>query len=150
MRGRLIAVGIIATGFVLTGCASATSPSSITVTWMGPEGERTVTMTPDVVECDDTGARGTSVQVTPKGTFSFRVNVDEGARGSVGVGADDVLVSFESDDIDFTVGGDAVSVASSDGEAAVVEGWNPEDGIVASPDDATRYPATVTASLRCE
>ncbi|KEP74845.1 hypothetical protein HR12_03365 [Microbacterium sp. SUBG005] len=77
-------------------------------------------------------------------------NVGEGARGSVGVGAESVLVSFQSDDIDLTASGDAVRVASSDGEAAVVEGWSPEDGIVESPDDATRYPATVTASLRCE
>lgn len=67
-----------------------------------------------------------------------------------GVGAESVLVSFESDDIGLTVSGDAVTVASSDGEAAVVEGWSPEDGIVVSPDDATRYPATVTASPRCE
>lgn len=150
MRRRLLAAAVVAVGLALAGCAPAASPSTITVTWTGPDGEQTVTMTPDVIECDDTGARGTAVQVTPQGTFSFRTNVDEGARGSVGVGADGVLVSFESDDIDLTVGGENVSVASSDGEAAVVEGWKPEDGIVESPDDATRYPATVTASLRCE
>lgn len=150
MRRRVLTAMVVAAGFASAGCAPAGSASTVTVTWTGPDGEQTVTMTPDVVDCDDTGARGTSMQVEPQGTFSFRTNVGEGARGSVGVGAESVLVAFESDDIDLTVRGDAVTVASSDGEAAVVEGWTPEDGIVESPDDATRYPATVTASLRCE
>ncbi|WP_341956398.1 hypothetical protein [Microbacterium sp. LWH13-1.2] len=131
----------------LAGCAPGAS-TGLTVTYEVDGAERTVTLDPDQITCDDGSVHGLAISNDPQGRFS--IGLDGPRRGSVGVGSDDGLVLFEATGLDLSASGAELTVGASEGEVSLVEGWAPGDDVNASGDDAEQYSAVLSGSISCD
>lgn len=131
----------------LAGCAPGAS-TGLTVTYEVDGAERTVTLDPDQITCDAGSVHGLAISNDPQGRFS--IGLDGPRRGSVGVGSDDGLVLFEGTGLDLSASGTVLTVAASEGEVSLVEGWAPGDDVNVSVDDAEQYSAVLSGSISCD
>jgi len=110
--------------------------------------QRTVTLDPDQITCDEGSVHGLAISNDPQGRFSIGLGGDR--RGSVGAGSDEGLVLFEGTELDLSASGTVLTVGSSEGEVSVIEGWETGDDVNVSADDAVQYPAVLSGSLSCD
>lgn len=140
---------LVTVGLALGLTACSTGPSNtLTVTYEVDGAEQTLSFSPDQITCTDDRVHGLAVSNKPQGRFS--IDLGGQRRGSVGAGGDDGLVLFEATGMQVSASGTVLTVDESDGEVAVIADWRPGDDANVEPEDATRYPATLSGSISCD
>lgn len=149
VRRRGLAAVLVAavTVLALAGC-SPDAATGLSVTYEVDGAERTVTLAPDQITCDEDSVHGLAISNDPQGRFSIRLGGDR--RGSVGAGTDDGLVLFEGTGLDLSASGSTLTVGASDGEVSVVDGWRPGDDVNVEPENAEQFAAVLSGSISCE
>ncbi|WP_159500948.1 hypothetical protein [Microbacterium sp. 18062] len=140
----LLVVGL---AVALVACASGTS-TGLRVTYAIDGTEHTLSFSPDQITCSAERVHGLAVSNEPQGRFSIDLSGDR--RGSVGAGGDDGLVLFEATGLQLSASGDVLTVDETEGEVAVIADWRPGDDVNVEPEDAQRYPATLSGSISCD
>ncbi|NYD67645.1 hypothetical protein [Agromyces atrinae] len=149
MRRLRASALLVTVGLALGLTACSTGPSnSVQVTYEIDGAERTLTFSPDQITCTDDRVHGLAISNDPQGRFS--IDIGGQRRGSVGAGGDDGLVLFEGTDLQLSASGNVLTVGESEGEVAVVADWKPGDDANVEPEDADRYPATISGSIECD